>query len=48
MRYGLGKIKFLGSENVVKVRLSVICFARDAFGNRNRGVGAGGTCENRD
>ena len=34
LRYGLGKIRFLVSEHVVKIRLSVICFVKDAFGNR--------------
>ena len=41
LRYGLGKIRFLVSEYVVKIKLSVICFERDAFGNRTRGVGEG-------
>jgi len=39
-RYGLGKIRFLVSEHVVKIRLSVIRFVGDAFGNR--GVERGG------
>jgi len=37
-RYGLGKIGFLVSENIVKIRLSVIGFAKDTFRNRSRGV----------
>jgi len=36
--YGLGKIGFLVSEHVVKIRLSVIGFAKDTFRNRSRGV----------
>ena len=41
--YGLGKIRFLVSEHVVKIRLSVIGFVKDAFRNRTRGgKGRGG------